>query len=162
MAESKRSASLKRDFSMGRLQLRLAADQKLWRRGQWAASARARQFAILVFMLIGLLWSVPSPAADAGTIVQFLNTQYGAISNLTLEGSDTLKVDWTSDAKLINKVQVFAAIGNAKTLLYSAGIRYLKFPNSTGGYNIIDWATGTKTSINEHAPYYFNINSEEL
>jgi hypothetical protein len=69
----------------------------------------------------------------------------------------TLKVDWTSSTKLLHALQVFAAIGNAKDTLYARGVRYFKFPNDAGGYNVIDWKTGEKTSVNERAPYYLSI-----
>lgn len=52
-------------------------------------------------------------------------------------------------------ITVMAAIGESKEAIYEKGIRYLKFPNDTGGYNVIDWKTGDKSSINESAPYYF-------
>jgi hypothetical protein len=48
-----------------------------------------------------------------------------------------------------------AAVGKAQDTIYAKGIRYLKFPNGAGGYNIIDWKTGDKSSIDEQAPYYF-------
>jgi hypothetical protein len=48
-----------------------------------------------------------------------------------------------------------AAIGKSKETLYSKGIRYLKFPNDSGGYNIIDWKTGDKSSVDERARYHF-------
>jgi hypothetical protein len=48
-----------------------------------------------------------------------------------------------------------AAIGQSKETLYSKGIRYLKFPNDSGGYNVIDWKTGEKSSVDERARYYF-------
>jgi hypothetical protein len=38
--------------------------------------------------------------------------------------------------------------------LYSKGIRYLKFPNDSGGYNIIDWKTGDKSSVDEWAHHF--------
>jgi len=40
-------------------------------------------------------------------------------------------------------------------LLAADGVRYFKFPNDAGGYNIIDWKTGEKRSVDEKAPYYF-------
>ena len=52
---------------------------------------------------------------------------------------------------------VFAAVGNAKDALYVGGVRYFKFPNDAGGYNVIDWKTGEKTSVSEGAPYYLRI-----
>ena len=55
----------------------------------------------------------------------------------------------------MNAIVVLAAIGKTKPTMYDAGIRYLKFPNDGGGYNILDWKTGEKTSISDRAPYYF-------
>jgi hypothetical protein len=99
------------------------------------------------------------PVADADAFVRLINNQYGAICSVTLEGwfSRTLKVDWTSSTKVLHAMLVFAAIGNAKDALYVGGVRHLKFPNDAGGYNVIDWKTGEKTSVSERAPYYLSI-----
>jgi hypothetical protein len=52
-------------------------------------------------------------------------------------------------------MKVLAEIGSVKSALYDDGVRYLKFPNDAGGYNVIDWKTGEKTSADERAPYFF-------
>jgi hypothetical protein len=70
-------------------------------------------------------------------------------------GSDTLKIDWTSRATKLNAAMVLAAVGTVKETLYKDGVRYFKFPNNEGGYNIVDWKTGEKASVSERAPYFF-------
>jgi hypothetical protein len=99
------------------------------------------------------------PVADADAVVRLINNQYGGICSATLEGwfSKTLKIDWTSSTKVLHAMLVFAAVGNAKNALYVGGVRYFKFPNDAGGYNVIDWKTGEKTSVSESAPYYLRI-----
>jgi hypothetical protein len=52
-------------------------------------------------------------------------------------------------------VELPSEVAGVKSRLYDAGVRYFKFPNDAGGYNIIDWKTGDKTSVSERAPYYF-------
>jgi hypothetical protein len=88
-----------------------------------------------------------------------MSLQYGAVSTFSVEGwlTKTLRVDWTARTTVFQALLVFAAIGNSKTELYRSGVRYLKFPNNVGDYNIIDWETGTKTSVAERAPYYFDV-----
>jgi len=97
-----------------------------------------------------------SPGA-ARLIVDLLNSQYGGICEAKLEGwiSKTLRIDWTSRTMKLHVIRVLAEIGSVKELLYADGVRYLKFPNDAGGYNIIDWKTGEKTSVDERARYYF-------
>lgn len=75
-----------------------------------------------------------------------------------LEGwfSKTLKLDWTSRTNKFSSIKVLAEIGTVKEQLYQAGVRYLKFPNDAGTYNVIDWETGEKSSTSERAPYYFD------
>jgi hypothetical protein len=128
------------------------------RDGIFLATAGSRLRCLLVCgLLVASVWSDTSVAADAKTIVLALNAQYGAICTATLEGwfSKTLKVDWTARTTKLHVLKIFGEIANVKSDLYEDGVRYFKFPNDSGGYNIIDWKTGEKTSINERAPYYF-------
>jgi hypothetical protein len=109
---------------------------------------------VVLFVAISLL-SGSGPTARRTVVL--LNAEYGSICDAALEGwgQDTLRVDWTSRTTKINSIQVLAAVGAAKDVLYRDGVRYFKFPNDAGGYNIIDWRTGEKTSVDERAPYYF-------
>jgi hypothetical protein len=112
----------------------------------------------LLFAWLGAsLWSNPSLAADAKTIVSVMNAMYGNVVNASLEGwvSKTLKIDWTTRTTKLHAMKVLAEIGSVKSDLYEGGIRYFKFPNDAGGYNVIDWKTGEKTSVDERAPYFF-------
>jgi hypothetical protein len=49
-------------------------------------------------------------------------------------------------------VRVLAKVGSVKEMLYNDGVRYFKFPNNAGTYNIIDWKTGEKSSTKDRAP----------
>jgi hypothetical protein len=106
---------------------------------------------VLICAAVYLLNSGNSKVAD------IINSQFGRVCEAKVEGifSNTLRLDWTAATKKLNVIAVMAAVGTAKETIYSKGIRYLKFPNDAGGYNIIDWKTGDKSSIDERAPYYF-------
>jgi hypothetical protein len=86
-----------------------------------------------------------------------MNVMYGNVVNASVEGwfSKTLKIDWTARTTKLHAMKVLAEIGSVKSDLYDDGVRYLKFPNDAGGYNVIDWKTGEKTSEDERAPYSF-------
>jgi hypothetical protein len=125
-----------------------------------AAKKSKKKFAWLLAIVLSIIALVHFNSGGgkvANNIVTLLNTEYGAISNSKLEGwrSDTLRVDWTSRTNKLNVMVVFAAVATAKSALYEDGVRYFKFPNDAGGYNIIDWKSGGKTSVRERAPYYF-------
>jgi hypothetical protein len=100
---------------------------------------------------------VQSRRFSAHRAVEIINTEFGNICRASLEGifTTTLRLDWTASTTKLHVAIVFAAIGKSKDALYESGIRYLKFPNDAGGYNIIDWKTGERTSVNERARYYF-------
>jgi tetratricopeptide (TPR) repeat protein len=120
---------------------------------------RLAQMTLLLGLLAQIsLWSGSGASANARTIVSQINTHYGAVCEATLEGwfTKTLKLDWTSRTVRLHVIKIFAEIANVKEALYSDGVRYFKFPNDAGGYNIIDWQTGEKTSVSERAPYYFD------
>ncbi len=118
---------------------------------------------LVKFTLVGLvlilaavfLWH--SGNSGNSKVADLINSQFGRVCEAKVEGifSNTLRLDWTAETKKLNVIVVMAAVGNAKETIYSKGIRYLKFPNDAGGYNIIDWKTGDKSSIDERAPYYF-------
>jgi hypothetical protein len=113
---------------------------------------------ILAVCTIALLtWSSPSMASFKDDFVTLMNIEYGRVCEVDIEGwlSKTIRVDWTSETVVLHTMKVFAEIGDARDLLYSDGVRYFKFPNDAGGYNIIDWKTGEKRSIDERAVYYF-------
>lgn len=99
--------------------------------------------------------------AEAGykeTFVAVLAEYYGGVCTPKLEGwgSKTLRLDWTEQTTKLHAVKVLSEVGDAKESLYDDGVRYLKFPNNSGGYNIIDWKTGEKKSVPERARYYFS------
>ncbi len=71
------------------------------------------------------------------------------------ERRPTLRLDWTPETTKLHMAMVMAAIGKSKETIYANSIRYLKFSNDVGGYNIIDWRTGENSSVGERAPYYF-------
>lgn len=116
-----------------------------------------RSFWFAIMLIASSFWTNTVHAADAKSIVRALNALYGAVSTASLEGwySKTLKVDWTAQTNKFHAIKVIAEVSTVKVDLYNDGVRYFKFPNDTGGYNIIDWKTGEKTSVNEKAPYYF-------
>jgi len=112
----------------------------------------------LVLILIGFaIFYFASGNSGGLKMADIINSQFGRICEAKVEGmfSNTLRLDWTSETTKLNVITVMAAIGKSKETLYSKGIRYLKFPNDGGGYNVIDWKTGEKTSVNESARYYF-------
>ena len=86
-----------------------------------------------------------------------LNAEYGRVCSAELEGrfEKTLKIDWTSNTNRIHLTKIFYEIETVKEGLFKDGVRYFKFPNDGGTYNVIDWKTGDKWSTPEHAPYYF-------
>jgi hypothetical protein len=90
-------------------------------------------------------------------VADIINSEFGRVCEAKIEGafSNTLRLDWTAQTTKLHVVTVMAAIGNARETLYSKGIRYLKFPNDAGGYNVIDWKTGEKSSVDERARYHF-------
>lgn len=96
-------------------------------------------------------------AGDAENIVSIINMQYGAVCKAELSGfiSKTLKLDWTHRTVKIQAIKILSEIGSVKEKLYSDGVRYFQFPNSSGTYNVIDWKTGDKKSISERSTYYF-------
>ncbi|MBR1151201.1 hypothetical protein [Bradyrhizobium sp. JYMT SZCCT0428] len=107
---------------------------------------------VLILAAAVFLWN-----SGNSKVADLINSQFGRVCDAKVEGifSNTLRLDWTAETKKLNVIVVMAAVGNAKESIYSKGIRYLKFPNDAGGYNIIDWKTGEKSSIEERAPYYF-------
>jgi hypothetical protein len=131
---------------------------------------------VVVLIIVGLFWIGRDPSGTATTeapstayrasspissssqrIVDVINDQFGGVCVAKLEGffSNTLRLDWTASTTKLHTITIFAAIGSTKETLYESGIRYLKFPNDAGGYNIIDWKTGEKSSVSERARYYF-------
>jgi hypothetical protein len=107
----------------------------------------------ILIVAIDVVWNL-----ENSKIADVINSQFGRVCEAKVEGifSNTLRLDWTAQTNKLNMLVVMAAIGKAKESIYSKGIRYLKFPNDGGGYNIIDWKTGEKSSIDERAPYYFS------
>lgn len=93
---------------------------------------------------------------DPEKFVQFLNREYGRVCRASLKGwwNRALKIDWTSETKVFNSMLVLALVGKAKEGLAASGVRYFKFPNDGGTYNVVDWHTGDKWSNDERAPYY--------
>jgi tetratricopeptide (TPR) repeat protein len=132
------------------------------RSGLMRGLAIVRYDAVCVF-ICGFLGvsglNTPSEAADADAIVRAIDAQCGSVCNASLEGwlwsSKTLKIDWTASTTKLHALKILAEVADVKSQLYDAGVRYFKFPNDTGGYNIIDWKTGEKTSVSERAPYSF-------
>jgi len=109
----------------------------------------------LVLILIGFAIYFSIGNSDRSKIADIINSQFGMVCEAKVEGSETLRLDWTSRTTKLNVITVMAAIGKSKETLYSKGIRYLKYPNDGGTYNVIDWKTGERTSVNEPAHYYF-------
>ncbi len=101
------------------------------------------------------VYSVPS--SSLSSVAEIINVQFGRVCHARIEGffSSTLRLDWTAETNKLNAITVLAAIGKAKETMYNKGIRYLKFPNDAGTYNIIDWKTGEKSLDSERARYYF-------
>ena len=99
----------------------------------------------------------PRTSISPERVVEVLNTEFGRVCKAELSGwfGRTLKIDWTAETKLLHVGAVFAAVASVKEGLAAAGVRYFQFPNDAGTYNVIDWATGKKSSIDERAPYYF-------
>ncbi|MBC8366710.1 hypothetical protein H8E52_04795 [bacterium] len=119
---------------------------------------RRALFLLLTVCVIGFsVLATPAIADIKGDFVALMNIEYGRVCEVKIEGwvTKTIKVDWTSETVLFHTMRVFAEIGDAKELLYADGVRYFKFPNDAGGYNIIDWKTGEKRSVDESAPYFF-------
>ena len=127
--------------------------------------AIVRQGAISALIFVVLCFTslnTQSEAADADSIVRSINLTYGAVCNASLEKgwfSKTLKIDWTGSTTRLHAIKIFADVANVKSQLYEAGVRYFKFPNDAGDYNIVDWKTGEKTSVSERALYHFGPTS---
>lgn len=98
-----------------------------------------------------------SPSSSISSVADVINLQFGRICHATIEGffSSTLRLDWTAETNKLNAITVLAAVGKAKAVMYEKGIRYFKFPNNAGSYNVIDWKTGEKSLDNDRARYYF-------
>jgi hypothetical protein len=120
------------------------------KRRKWPAVMAVLIVTIFVFEIFGA-------NSKADKVAGVLNTQFGRICEAKIEGlfSDTLTIDWTASTTKLDSIAVMAAIGGAKSNIYDSGVRYFKFPNNSGGYNIIDWKTGEKTSVSERARFYF-------
>ena len=113
---------------------------------------------VVVWSLVLVVFTGVSHAGFKDDFVEVLNLYYGNVCEAKIEGviNKTLRVDWTSETVMLHTMKVFAEIGDAKDELYRDGVRYFKFPNDVGGYNIIDWKTGSKRSVDERAKYYFS------
>lgn len=48
-----------------------------------------------------------------------------------------------------------AAVGKSTPLIYGTGIRYFKFPNRSGGYDVADWTNDRTRTMNEMPHRYF-------
>ena len=116
-----------------------------------------RKFLQKLMILPGFFAALPVRAGVAENIVKVINEQYGSVCSAELSGvfSKTLKVDWTSRTVKIQALKILSEIGSVKERLYSDGVRYFQFPNSSGTYNVIDWKTGEKKAVSDRAPYYF-------
>jgi hypothetical protein len=116
-----------------------------------------RRFAIWFALSFAVVLVISHSTYDNSKIADVINSQFGRICQAKIEGffSDTLRLDWTAQTTKLNAITVLAAVGKSKETMYEKGIRYFKFPNDVGGYNIFDWRTGEKSSIAERAPYYF-------
>jgi hypothetical protein len=112
---------------------------------------------LLSILAVFAVFYLVSGSSDGAKIAEIVNSQFGRVCEAKVEGifSNTLRLDWTAATTKLNVITVMAAIGQSKETLYSKGIRYLKFPNDAGGYNIIDWKTGEKSSVDERARYHF-------
>lgn len=118
--------------------------------------SRPASFLLLILALsTGLAGSARASYKDS--FAELLELYYGNVCSARIEGwvNKTLRVDWTPQTNKFHVMKVFAEVGEAKEQLYRDGVRYFKFPNDVGGYNIIDWKTGRTESVTERAPYYF-------
>jgi len=113
---------------------------------------RATIFCSIMLFAPGTAW-----AGVSERIVDLLNSEYGSVCSAKLDGwfNKTLIIDWTARTNKFHAAKILSEISTVKQKLYDDGVRYLKFPNDVGGYNIIDWKTGEKTSVKDKAPYYF-------
>ena len=113
--------------------------------------------AVLVVLILGFS-SVGARAGFKQDFADLMNLYYGKVCHVSIEGvfTKTIRVDWTSETVVLHTIKVFAEISDAKERLYRDGVRYFKFLNDAGTYNIIDWKTGEKKSNSERARYYFS------
>ena len=127
-------------------QLPIPKPRNISRPLKWALAALCVVFVFLYFL-----------PGDAPKVADVINAQFGRVCEAKIEGvfSNTLRLDWTADTTKLHVIAVMAAVGKSRETIYAKGVRYLKFPNDAGGYNIIDWKTGEKSSVGERAPYYF-------
>lgn len=119
---------------------------------------RFRRVSWPLTLVLVLACAAPAVAGFKDAFVDLMNAYYGNICTARLEGwgGKTLRVDWTGQTSKLLAMKIFAEVGDAKESLYEDGVRYFKFPNDAGGYNVIDWKTGEKKSIDERAPYFFS------
>jgi hypothetical protein len=119
---------------------------------------RMKRLCLLVAIVLAIqAISVPAYAGYKENFAELMNLYYGGICEVKMEGwlKNTLRIDWKSETIKFHVIKVISEVGDVKEDLYKDGVRYLKFPNDAGGYNIIDWKTGDIRSVNERAPYYF-------
>ena len=95
---------------------------------------------------------------DPDDAVALLKQFYGHVCRPRVKqlSGKTLVIDWTSQTKIPDSVQVLAEINNMKTALYQGGIQYFQFPNNAGTYNVIDFETGVEKTITDRAQFYFD------
>lgn len=121
-------------------------------------SVQRAQIVVTICIVAQVLLAAKASAGFRDNFIGLLNIYYGEVCSAKIEGvfNKTLKIDWTENTTKLMAIKVIAEIGTAKEELYADGVRYFKFPNDSGGYNIIDWKTGKKRSVNDRAPYYFS------
>jgi uncharacterized protein (DUF433 family) len=98
----------------------------------------------------------PAPSRGAEDIVLALNASHREYCQAELTGwsGKTLKIDWSIRSKRLQKEEILSEIDRAKTRLLRGGVRYLQVPNDVGTYDLVDWKTGRKKSIDQKAfPY---------
>jgi hypothetical protein len=120
--------------------------------------AKSLLAAVAVCLSLGAAayWGITSFKQKA-VVVDVLSSHFSAVSETRLEGwlADTIRIDWRPAATRLDVILIMDTIEKSKPMMYDAGIRYFKYPNSYGTYDVVDWKTGRKTITDEEAKKYF-------
>lgn len=111
----------------------------------------------VIFLIAAFLVYSASRSPVANDIVNVLNSKLGKVCRADLTGffEKTLTIVWTIDTTYFDADSIMNQIDTVKDKLVNDHVRYFKYPNDGGTYNIKDWKTGDIGSSIERSLYYF-------
>lgn len=108
------------------------------------------------FLLAMVFGFVPTTsfAGEAKDLVGRINSKFGRVAEAELDGwfTKTLVLNWKRETVNIQAGLIIRTMEGMRDRLINDGVRYFKYQNDQCGYNLIDWKTGKKTSVNERPP----------